>query len=172
MDVAEMEKGILSKLSPTLRGELCYQVFGRILMQAPFLVWARDVPSAFRHLAQKASTNFHDVNDVLIEVEEVNTRIMFLVDGSVTVRTVRPEKISEESSPEVKNRLSQIYKEAATRNVLKSGFDMASSLLTFGSRVGGAPPLSDSASTHRARGDPRTVVNYVFSNSELERILF
>merc|ERR1719161_2355616 len=34
---------------------------------------------------------------------------------------------------------------------------MASSLLTFSSRVGGAPPLSDSASTHRARGDPRTV---------------
>ena len=153
MDVAEMEKGILSKLSPTLRGELCYQVFGRILMQAPFLVWARDVPNAFRRLAQRASTNFHAVNDVLIEVEEVNTMIMFLVDGSVTVRTVRPENFdSPPPTSPAKSDISRIYKEAAEPK--KTGFQFLDSAR--------ASPLADSGPHQRCtppgeRENPRSV---------------
>jgi hypothetical protein len=62
---------------------------------------------------------------------------MFLVDGSVTVRTVRPEDFEQlpPSSP-ARSDISRIYREASMRNVAISGFNEFTSSL-FGRSLTG-----------------------------------
>merc|ERR1719321_1816899 len=83
--VGETESHVMEQLSPTLRMSLCLHIFGRVLARAPFLHWMTDYPAALRKLAIKTNSLFRESNDVLFSFGEIDSTILVLVNGWVTL---------------------------------------------------------------------------------------
>merc|ERR1719453_1355083 len=84
---SDTEGEVIRALSPHMQGELCFQIFGRILTTAPFLTWLDGSPTALRKLTLMARTTFCEAKDLLFEEGEVKRTIFFLIDGWVRVST-------------------------------------------------------------------------------------
>merc|ERR1740130_2061829 len=57
-DAGDTETEVFSRLSATLKKELCQHIFGRVLYGAPFLSWMHDELPAMRRLATTAQSLF------------------------------------------------------------------------------------------------------------------
>ena len=62
---------MVTKLSPLLRAQLNQFVYGRLLSDAPFLVWVTDTPQMVQRLCNTMQSEFFDRADAILEVGQV-----------------------------------------------------------------------------------------------------
>lgn len=83
--VGETEAQLMENLSPTLRMSLCVHIFGGVLVKAPFLMWMRKYPGAYKKLAMRTVSLFRENGDMLFSYGEVDSTIYVLVNGWITL---------------------------------------------------------------------------------------
>merc|ERR1719375_152998 len=83
--VGETESSVMDQLSPTLRMSLCLHIFGQVIRKAPFLKWMGEYPAALKKLALRTRSLFRESNDVLFTFGEIDSSILILVNGWVTL---------------------------------------------------------------------------------------
>lgn len=88
----EFEGLIKEQLPPTLKRELCYHIFGRILRSAPFLAWMRGCDVCMKELSQAVESIFLSKGDHLFHVGQANEHIYVLLKG--TLHISQNEKLS------------------------------------------------------------------------------
>lgn len=70
-------------LSPVLKTELNYHIYGRIIERAPFLAWMMDYPICVKHLSNTVSSIFLEARDKVFQVGHCNEQIYILLNGFV-----------------------------------------------------------------------------------------
>jgi len=88
----EFESLIKEQLPPTLKRDLCYHIFGRILRSAPFLAWMRGCEVCMKELSLLVESMFLSKGDHLFRVGEANVHIYVFIKG--TVQISQNEKLS------------------------------------------------------------------------------
>eukprot|EP00439_Symbiodinium_sp_Y106_P060755 s2897_g9.t1 len=68
-------------LTPVLRRELRFHIFGRVLRNAPFLAFLRDFEVCLKELATKVSICMLSRGDHIVRIGEASDRIFMLVQG-------------------------------------------------------------------------------------------
>ncbi|CAE7221994.1 Kcnh5 [Symbiodinium natans] len=71
------------QLTPVLRRELRFHIFGRVLRNAPFLAFLRDFEVCLKQLATKVSIRMLSRGDNVVRIGEANDQIFILVQGKV-----------------------------------------------------------------------------------------
>merc|ERR1711966_16665 len=79
----EYEMDMKERLPSVLKMELCYHIYGRMLLHAPFLVWMKDYTCCVKYMANSVQCEFVERGDHLFRLGEENTRIYMLVSGVV-----------------------------------------------------------------------------------------
>lgn len=77
------EDELKEQLSPALKKELCYHIFGPMLRHAPFLGWLKGCEVCVKELATKVVTIFLVKGDNLFRVGELNENIYMLLRGTL-----------------------------------------------------------------------------------------
>jgi len=77
------EDEIKEQLSPSLKKELCYHVYGKILRHAPFLGWLKGCEVCLKELSTKVVTVFLAKGDALFHVGQPNENIYMLLKGTL-----------------------------------------------------------------------------------------
>lgn len=70
-------------LSPVLKTELNYHIYGRIIARAPFLSWMKDYPICVKHLSNTISSIFLEAGDQVFQMGQCNEQIYILLTGFV-----------------------------------------------------------------------------------------
>jgi CRP-like cAMP-binding protein len=81
----EYEMFVKEQLPPTLRKELSYHIYGRILRSAPFLAWMRGCEACLKELALTVESIFLSRGDYLFHVGQVNEHMYVLVKGTLYI---------------------------------------------------------------------------------------
>lgn len=81
----EYEGFIKEQLPPTLKKELSYHIYGRILRRAPFFSWMRGCEVVLKDLAQHVSSLFLSKGDYLFHVGMPNEHIYVLLKGTLYI---------------------------------------------------------------------------------------
>jgi len=108
------EEEIKVQLSPVLRKELSYHVYGMALQSAPFLSWMRHYPASLKELATNVYTKCLAKGDHIFRVGDSNTTVFILLQGKVRLSLnqslyaapVRQDE--DEEVPAVFNMLSHV----------------------------------------------------------------
>lgn len=79
------EQELLPQLSPAMKGEVCYHVYGTVLRTAPFLAWMADFPVCMRHLSTLVASHFFDAGDLLFRDGQINHVVHFCVHGKLMI---------------------------------------------------------------------------------------
>ncbi|CAE7879428.1 Kcnh5, partial [Symbiodinium microadriaticum] len=79
------EDQLQDHLTPVLRRELRFHIFGRVLRNAPFLAFLRDFEVCLKELATKVSMRMLSRGDHIIRIGEASDRIFILVRGKVRI---------------------------------------------------------------------------------------
>mmetsp|Transcript_133386 Transcript_133386/g.231710 ORF Transcript_133386/g.231710 Transcript_133386/m.231710 type:complete len:1019 (-) Transcript_133386:147-3203(-) len=77
------EQEMMKQLSPVLRAELCYHIYGHILMSTPCFSWMKDYSACVKALAQMLHSKFLEQGDHLFRRGENNDQVHVLLAGSV-----------------------------------------------------------------------------------------
>jgi len=88
----EYEEQIKEQLSPVLKKELCFHIYGRILNAAPFLAWMRGCEISQKDLAQVVVSMFLSQGDYLFHVGQPNEHIYVFLKGTIYIS--QNEKLS------------------------------------------------------------------------------
>merc|ERR1719247_373027 len=81
----EYEGFIKEQLPPTLKKELSYHIYGRILRRAPFFSWMRGCEVVLKDLAQSVESLFLSKGDYLFHVGMPNEHIYVLLKGTLYI---------------------------------------------------------------------------------------
>jgi len=81
----EYEGAIKEQLSPVLKKELSYHIYGRILRAAPFLAWMRGCEICLKELAQVVQSMFLAKGDYLFHVGQPNEHIYVFLKGTMYI---------------------------------------------------------------------------------------
>lgn len=92
------EKEIRSKLPPVLQCELCYQIFGKVIREAPFFFWMSGYYSCIKSLAGLTHSSLFERDDYLFRKGEPSCKIHFCLTG--VLRITQNEKLSEDQEEE------------------------------------------------------------------------
>lgn len=76
-----IEKELIAELPPTLRQDLCYEIYGPLLMSAPFLAWMRHYTVCVKELASKVTSVFMTEGDDICRLGEANDKIFLMTYG-------------------------------------------------------------------------------------------
>jgi len=79
------ERGLKDSLTPKVRAELCYHVYGKILCQTPFLSWMNGVEPSVVELASRVSEVFLTEGDCLFRLGTPNNCAFILTRGKVLI---------------------------------------------------------------------------------------
>ncbi|CAE7240661.1 Kcnh5 [Symbiodinium sp. CCMP2456] len=79
------EDQLQDHLTPVLRRELRFHIFGRVLRNAPFLAFLRDFEVCLKELATKVSIRVLSRGDHIVRIGEASDRIFILVQGKVRI---------------------------------------------------------------------------------------
>jgi len=77
------EEDIKAQLSPALKTELCFHIYGRLLNSCPFLSWLQGYEPCMKQLATMVQSFFLSKGDLLFRVGQPNEQIYLLLHGSV-----------------------------------------------------------------------------------------
>eukprot|EP00932_Pfiesteria_piscicida_P000696 SRR837773.10682.p1 GENE.SRR837773.10682~~SRR837773.10682.p1 ORF type:complete len:341 (-),score=108.01 SRR837773.10682:149-1054(-) len=90
------EQEIKGQLSPVLKRELCYHIYGRTLKAAPFLSWMHE--AALKDLANVVESVFMSKGDFVFRIGEVNEQVHIMLQG--TCRLSLNESLFQDSTKE------------------------------------------------------------------------
>ncbi|CAK0885031.1 unnamed protein product, partial [Prorocentrum cordatum] len=79
----DYEQEVKGCLSPVLRRELAYHIYGRMLRNAPFLQWIRMYEPCLKEMTVLLSSGFLSPGDKLFRVGEPNDQIFMMQSGQV-----------------------------------------------------------------------------------------
>lgn len=117
----EYEGFIKEQLPPTLKKELSYHIYGRILRRAPFFAWMRGCEVCLKDLAQSVESLFLSKGDYLFHVGMPNEHIYVLLKGTLYIS--QNEKLDEQDPTE--GQLKKEEEQAMAAEVQKvSGFSI------------------------------------------------
>eukprot|EP00930_Biecheleria_cincta_P037001 TRINITY_DN25371_c0_g1_i1.p1 TRINITY_DN25371_c0_g1~~TRINITY_DN25371_c0_g1_i1.p1 ORF type:complete len:841 (+),score=122.54 TRINITY_DN25371_c0_g1_i1:150-2672(+) len=88
------EKDIRSKLPPVLQCELCYQIFGKVIREAPFFFWMSGYNSCIKSLAGLTHSSLFERDDYLFRKGEPSVKIHFVLSG--VLRITQNQMVSED----------------------------------------------------------------------------
>lgn len=88
------EADLKNQLPPVLKTELCFHIYGRILQNAPFLMWMQDYGVCLKELSTMVQSIFLSRGDLLFRVGHPNEQIYILLSGSVWL--TRNDSLSNE----------------------------------------------------------------------------
>jgi len=105
------EQEIKSQLSPVLKKELCYHIYGRVLRSAPFLSWMHE--AALKDLANVVETIYMSKGDYIFRLGQVNEQVYLMLQG--TVRLSLNESLFEDPLQDTKEEASLLKSAALSR---------------------------------------------------------
>lgn len=110
------EDDLKAELSPVLRRELCFHIYGDVLKSlrsAPFLSWMHSYEAVLKDLAAMISSSWLSSGDHIFRVDEPNDQIYILATGAVRLTVnerlivqIGPETTSSARDLEVPSRAS------------------------------------------------------------------
>merc|ERR1719469_1607360 len=89
------EEDVQLQLTPVLRRELAYHIYGRMLRSLPFLGWIRDMDACLKELAMDIRTKVYTKGDVLFRRGQPKLSIRKPGPGKVNRRMVERSEPNE-----------------------------------------------------------------------------
>jgi hypothetical protein len=77
------EDDIKSQLSPVLKKDLCFHIYGACLQKAPFLGWMWNYEACLKELADMVKSEALSIGDLLFRAGDANTMVIMLISGKV-----------------------------------------------------------------------------------------
>jgi len=93
----DYEEEVKQQLSPGLRNELCYHIYGKVLRRLPFLAWMRGFEDCYTRLAASISSMFLSPGDFIFRQGQPGDTVYMLLKGSVRL-TLNHRVASQELS--------------------------------------------------------------------------